>query len=141
MGITTLVGWIFSLLTIGAGIWQYADKKAQSNKEPFLRKQLDLCFAASDAAAALATTADAEKWQSAREEFWRLYWGTLSIVEDTNVEIAMVKFGNRLEELPRTPELPANVLQEPSLALAHAARDLILESWKVDLPKLKGRTI
>jgi hypothetical protein len=135
-----LIPWVLSLLTITAGIWQYADKRAQSNKEPFLRKQLELSFEASDVAARLATESDPEEWEEARKSFWRLYWGTLAMVEDRGVESAMVKLGKIVPKEPTTTSvLPMTTLETPSLELAYAARLLILASWKVDLPPLAGR--
>jgi hypothetical protein len=121
------------------GIWQFRNQREQSNRQPFLQKQLELCFEASDTAARLATETDRTEWEKARLRFWRLYWGTLSIVEDTNVEKAMMALGELVPDRPvPQPELPMKSLEEPSLSLAHAARILILKSWNVDLPPLKG---
>jgi hypothetical protein len=41
-----------------------------------------MTFEASDTVARLATEIDPIKWEKARLTFWRLYWGTLAIVED-----------------------------------------------------------
>ena len=90
---TVVIPWLLSLVTIGVGIWQFADKTAQANREPFLTRQLELCFEASDAGATLATETDPVLWEKARKSFWRLYWGPLSVVEDSAVEGAMVKLG------------------------------------------------
>src|SRR4051812_36823317 len=137
MNLATIVPWMLTLATLVVGIWQYADKRAQSNREPFLKNQLELAFEASNAASRLATETDPVKWEEARKTFWRLYWGPLGIVEDRRVEAAMVKLGN---VVPKTaaevPPLPMRQLEGDSLDLAHAARDLILESWRVDLPPL-----
>jgi len=132
--------WLLSVLTIAVGIWQFADKRAQSNKEPFLRKQLEISFEASDVAARLATETDPAEWEKARKVFWKLYWGPLGIVEDPGVEAAMVALGRIVPDRPAAgADLPMTNLQQPSLRLAHATRDLILASWKVDLPPLEGR--
>jgi hypothetical protein len=76
----------------------------------------------------------------------RLYWGPLGIVEDRNVEAAMVELGRVAPDKPvSTPSLPvkAHALpmkahEQPSLRLAHAGRNLILARWRVDLPPLEG---
>jgi hypothetical protein len=122
-----------------SGIWQFSTQRQQSNRQPFLQKQLDLCFEASETAARLATETNKEEWVKARLAFWRLYWGTLCIVEDRDVESAMVKLGKLvLDEPAPQPSLPMKSLEAPSLKLAHAARILILKSWNVRLRALKG---
>ena len=137
---TIILPWILGLITLSTGIWQYADKSAQSNKAPFLEKQLEISFEASDVAARLATETDPTKWEQARKEFWRLYWGPLGIVEDRAVEKAMVALGMIVPKHPvENPELPMATLEGPSLRLAHATRKLILGSWKVDIPALEGK--
>lgn len=81
---------------------------------------------ATQAAATLATSDNAEHLQAARQTFWSLYWGELALVEDKSVEAAMVQFGRALN-LPDA----GTVLQQHSLALAHACRDSLAESWGV----------
>jgi hypothetical protein len=95
---------------------------------------------ASNAAARWATETDPIEWEKARKTFWRLYWGPLDMVEDRNVESAMVKLGGLVRRDP-VPQgsIPMPQLQQPSLALAHAARDLILASWNVTLEPLQGK--
>jgi hypothetical protein len=134
----SFIPWMLSLATIGAGIWQYADKQAQSNREPFLREQLKLVLDASETVATLAVTTDPKVWQENRARFWTLYWGPLGMVEDKQVEFAMVEAGRIVPapSEPNVPALPLTALQSPSLKLSHAARDLVLRSWDVNLPQL-----
>ena len=137
---TIILPWILGLITLSTGIWQYADKSAQSNKAPFLEKQLEISFEASDVAARLATETDPTKWEEARKDFWRLYRGPLGIVEDPRVEAAMVALGKIVpKRADENLELPMATLEQPSLQLALATRSLILGSWKVDIPALEGR--
>jgi len=100
---------------------------------------LDGCFRVSEAAANLAIETDPTKWDDARHTFWLLYWGTLSIVEDPDVEKAMVEFGKRIPTSPvEELTLPVSQLRKPSYDLAHAFRDLVLRSWKIkDLGRLR----
>ncbi|MBL29536.1 MAG: hypothetical protein CMM50_18555 [Rhodospirillaceae bacterium] len=133
------IPWLLSILTIAVGGWQFWLKVDQANKEPFLRKQLELAFEASEVAAQLATTTDPETWEEARQGFWKLYWGPLAIVEDRDVEAAMVRFSKVIPDEPAAQiTLPVDKLRVPSLELAHATRDLILESWNVKLAPLEG---
>jgi hypothetical protein len=130
---------VTATLTALVGIWQFSNQRQQSNRQPFLQKQLDLCFEASETAARLATETNKDEWEKARLTFWRLYWGTLCIVEDREVESAMEKLGDLVPDQPVFhPSLPMKSLEEPSLKLAHAARILILKSWNVRLPPLEG---
>jgi len=135
-----VVPWVLTLITALIGIGQFVSQQRQANRKPFLEKQLDLCFQAVDAAGKLATETDPAEWEESRLHFWRLYWGPLSIVEDEAVERAMVEFGKRI---PATAvgslALPIKDLEGPSYDLAHACRDLVLKSWRIDLPNVKGR--
>ena len=134
----TIFPWLLSIVTIAIGIWQYADKQAQANRKPFLQKQLELVFEASDTVALLATTSNDGEWLKAHARFWTLYWGPLGIVENQAVVHCMVQAGRIIGEpgLNVAPELPLSKLHGTSLALAVASRELILDSWQVELPPL-----
>jgi hypothetical protein len=115
-------------------------EQRQTNRRPFLERQLELCFEATETASRLASETDLAEWEKARLTFWRLYWGTLSIVEDQAVEGAMVQLGKIVPREPvNSPALPMTSLQGPSYKLAHAARNLMRTSWDVDLSALQGR--
>jgi len=136
---TITIPWIISFLTLGVGIYQYSHNQAQANREPFLRKQLELVFQISETVAELATDVDADRWEQARLRFWRLYWGPLSIVENREVEAEMVALGRIVpKSAVSTPNLPMESLRGPSYRLAHAVRKLSMESWDVDLPALEA---
>jgi hypothetical protein len=117
-------------------------EQQQTNRRPFFQKQLEICFEAVDAAARLASETRPSEWEVARLTFWRLYWGVLSIVENQEMENAMVLLGQTVpRESVKEPELPMRALQAGSLALAHAARDLMSPSWNVILPQIvSGRS-
>ncbi len=137
--LAVVVPWLLSIVTAIVGIWQFSQTQAQTNKQPFLQKQLEISFQASDAASRLATETDPSEWEKARAAFWRLYWGTLSIVEDPKVESAMVHLGKLVPEKPvANPPLPMKALENPSYDLAIAIRGLILASWNVQLTPLEG---
>jgi hypothetical protein len=143
-----LVSALIGAATIGVGIWQFredsemrADTARLEARKPFLEKQMELCFSASEAAATLATTTDPKRWRASKETFWTLYWGPLSIVERPlaageigAVEGHMVEFGNKLKPLQNDPTLPLSELERSSLDLAHACRDLIFDSWEIEVP-------
>ncbi|MBY3109534.1 hypothetical protein HFO68_34285 [Rhizobium laguerreae] len=138
--LTALIPWLLSMATILVGIQQFSEKQAQANREPFLQKQLELGFETSEVAARLASETDATKWEAARQRFWQLYWGPLSIVEDPSVEAEMVNLGGLVPKAPSpSSDLPMTSLQGPSYRLAHAIRQLTLTQWEIDLPALPAR--
>jgi hypothetical protein len=132
------VPWLLSVVTVAVGIWQYADKQAQANREPFLKKQLDLVFEASETVSKLANLTDPTEWRKAKDRFWILYWGPLGIVENQKIETCMGKAGRTIPQSSdqNTPSLPLVSLQATSIELSHVAREFILESWNVDLSEL-----
>jgi hypothetical protein len=79
IAISLVIPWLLSLATVAVGIWQFTTEQAQTNKAPFLKKQLELCFLASETAARLATETDPATWEKDRQTFWQLYWGNLAI--------------------------------------------------------------
>jgi hypothetical protein len=138
---TAFVALLGTMVTLVGTVCVFLLQQRQANRRPFLEEQLKLCFQATEAAARLASEVDAVEWEKARLCFWRLYWGPLSIVEDREVEGAMFAFGDLLREKPvSNPTLPMPDLEQPSLRLAHAARHLILTSWKIRLPELENKS-
>jgi hypothetical protein len=129
---------IAAVVALLGTLWKSWREQQQANRRPFLEKQLELCFAASEAAAQLVTEPHSLQWETARLTFWRLYWGPLSVVEDPAVESAMVEFG---KFIPPTPvnelTVVTEAMRDASYDLAHAIRRLILKSWNVDLPDLE----
>jgi hypothetical protein len=65
----------------------------------------------------------------AEQEFWALYWGPLSIVEDKNVEASMVRLGRCIQG--STCE---KSIEQLALDLDYACRLSVSESWDVFLP-------
>jgi hypothetical protein len=140
ISLAVAIPWLLALLTAGVGIWQFTAQQRQANRLPFLQKQLELCFQATETAGRLASETDPVEWEKARVAFWRLYWGPLSIVENRAVESAMVDLGRLVPDRPDPSiKLPMTSLGPASYDLAHAARDLVLSSWQVDLPDLQGQ--
>jgi hypothetical protein len=61
--------------------------------------------------------------RKARARFWELYWGELAVVEDKDVEHAMVRYGDALDRWTEPGSDPPPELTRLSLELAHACRD------------------
>ena len=140
MNYTVIVPWMLTLASLTASAWQYNATTSQKNLEPFLKTQLEYTLKATDSLAPLPVETDPVKWGESRKTFWKLYWGPLAIVEDKEVEQAMVSAGNLVPKTPvANPALPMNSLNSVSLNLAHKARELILRSWGADLQSLEGK--
>jgi len=86
-------------------------------------------------------------WIKARQEFLRLYYGPLAIVESFDhatdsrerltVEHAMIIFKSCLDDEKQCNELGAN-LYDLSLALAHSCRESLGRSWGYEVKQLDG---
>ncbi|MGB8817120.1 MAG: hypothetical protein WCC66_04275 [Rhizobiaceae bacterium] len=140
MNYATIVPWMLTLVSLTVSAWQYNATTRQKNLEPFLKTQLEFTLKATDSLASLAVETDPAKWEESRKTFWKLYWGSLAIVEDKEVEKAMVRAGALVPKLPvASPVLPMTSLNTASLDLAHKARALILNSWGAELPPLDGK--
>jgi hypothetical protein len=147
---------MLSAIAVAVGaIVTYYDTANRELQKPFNDIQLSLCKDASESAATIAslqppsspTQADKlqDPWHQARIRFEQLYWGSLAIVENRNVEQKMVAFrkGMLAQETP-APESkregqPAGSLQVAALDLAHACRDLVSKTWQLSLPILVGK--
>lgn len=92
---------------------------------PFLERQLELY---SEAARVCAQLASAPDNAQASGRFWELYWGELALVENKDVESAMVSFGQALHYMPED----ASELKHRALAVAKACRLSLARSWGVE---------
>ncbi|MDQ3012110.1 MAG: hypothetical protein M3X11_15555 [Acidobacteriota bacterium] len=105
-------------------------------QRPFLELQLKLYVEAVTVAGRLATLENGAEREAARKRFYQLYWGELSVVEDREVEIAMVRFNQALEAFERAaiPERAKAkaILNCRSLRLAHNVRDSLARTWEYD---------
>lgn len=122
-----------ALATFAWGVFQYAEnnkKQTESRRieatKPFLERQLKLYTEATQSAATLATSEGGSEKAAAIKRFWSLYWGELALVEDKDVEAAMVALGKGLDRQASPAEL-----KQLSLKLARACRDSLALSWGV----------
>jgi len=117
-----------------------ADKLATQRKQdllkPFLDKRLELYFAASEAAATMALSKDKDARDKAEAKLLQLYAGTLIIVEDQQVEGAMLNIYKCITGQDQCDDAEK---QRRSQALASRARDSIGQSYNVELEQLKGK--
>jgi hypothetical protein len=112
------------------------DRQAGRDKEnaqrafmkPLLDKQLSLYFEASEAAATIAKTTDEGERKKATNNFWRLYYGPLVMVENTAVSGSMKSFGFCLDGTEHCDE---NDLRDRALILATSLQKALLNSWNM----------
>ena len=110
----------------------------RESQKPFLERQLNLYFEAASTASKLSTLGDGPPREEARKRFWQLYWGELSLVEDKEVEAAMVRFGTALAQFENN-QINKFELQKKSLELAHSCRKSLEQSWGYSLVELGGQ--
>jgi hypothetical protein len=129
-----VVAGLLAAIGAGFGLYEYVDGVQRESKRPYWERQVALYFDATSAAATLATSGDEPERKKAAAEFWRLYWGPLAVVEDPQVEAAMVEFAKCIDK-----PCPQDQLQRLSLALAHTCRNSLRTSWKLTFEELKGK--
>jgi hypothetical protein len=121
----TLLGGIF------AAFWAYRtynDTKKKEYYAVYWNKKLELFLAASQAASTMATTTSLVIFKSARENYWKLYYGPLSLVEGKDVKRAMQVFAKKVPNFDPSA-LPLSSLQTPAYQLTIAMRNELGESW------------
>ena len=103
------------------------EQAARESLRPFLelrqQRYLDAIRAAAVLIASEAHKPDEVK--AAHKRFFELYWGELSMVEDKNVETAMIALAKVIDQ----EAIKGNDAQLASLNLAHALRDSLIRSW------------
>ena len=132
-----LVGAIVTIGGLALGVANYlstirkdAETRNLEARKQFLTRQLELYTDATRTAAKLANldTSSSER-PPVERRFWELYWGELSMVESREVEGAMKRMGDCLGG--NCDGCPGSDLRQCALALAHACRRSLAESWGV----------
>jgi len=134
---------VVALVTIWTGITQYKATSARTAMAPFLEKQLSTYSNILKVVGELSASTNSSVFQAKVVDFWALYYGPLALVEDYQVEAAMVSFGELLNEPNIDIEDPKfrNELTQRSLNLAAACRSSISKSWSLDLAPLEKSLI
>jgi hypothetical protein len=106
-----------------------SEQAAREAVRPFLQLRQDRYLEVVRAAAVLIASAAhrQDEVDAAHKRFFELYWAELSMVEDKQVEAAMVKLGNEID--PRA--VKGTEAQKASYDLAHALRDSLVRSWRI----------
>jgi hypothetical protein len=107
------------------------EQTAKEFRKYFYEKQMDFYTEATEATATLATSEKGSaEYKAARKDFFRLFWGKLSIVEDKSVEARMMDFRNVLLQYERGENNVTQAdLEQASLNLAHDASKYTIDVW------------
>lgn len=114
--------------------------KEQDFRRRFWEEQISIYKKVCDLAARIALAENPNQVKKERNEFWVLYWGELSIIEDSNVNQAMVVYGNDLRGFENGWTTSAS-LKQKSYLLARACRNSLKRTWEPapvdDIPDMK----
>jgi hypothetical protein len=141
--VISALGVIVTVGSLGYGVWTYFDQRRdqirqrgleiaaleRESKKKFLDKQFDLYVEAVATVARLTTSPAYAERDKDLARFWQLYWGELGIVEDPEVEGAMVALGRIIPNLESQPGLARSA----SLNLSGCVKNSIAASWGVEL--------
>jgi hypothetical protein len=89
---------IVSVATLGFGVYQYVVKPKRDAADIQYKTKQDLYTKAMDSASAFANASTQAEADTARKQFWELYYGKLSAVENEEVKKAMQTFGGALKQ-------------------------------------------
>lgn len=155
---TPLLSAILAIAGVWIGLYQFQVQQAASARQldadrarqeadarrlrelelqnPFWQKRLQLYFEAAEAAGTIASQPSGPERAKAEAAFWRLYLGPLAVVEDDQVEAAMVSLGSCLDG---SEPCDRASLSRRALALAHSCRQSVGDTWRLGLTELKGK--
>jgi hypothetical protein len=93
-----IVAAIISAATLGFGIYQYVVKPRRDAGESLYKAKQELYNKAMESTSAFANATTQADADTARKQFWELYYGKLSAVENEEVKKAMQTFGGALKQ-------------------------------------------
>src|SRR5258707_15869590 len=113
---------IGAVIAFIVGVWKYIGTRNEEFRQKFWQKQFDVYVRATRAAAKIAIAPDIESVKSERDEFWVLYLGELSILENLDVKTAMINYGKELTTF-EGGKRNIDALEDLSYELARACRE------------------
>jgi len=105
----------------------------------FWEKQLELYIQVSSLAAELTQNEiTSSEYKTSRNSFYTLFWGPMSIVEDSAVKIAMENFSSQLIKYETsTTKTDLEALVQKSFQLARTCRESSIKRWDLKEFELK----
>lgn len=98
---------------------------ASSVRDAIFEKRFELYFEIAELTARIATATDEQTRQDAETRFRELYWGQLIIVEEADIQSAVMAFRDALETGAHRDQL-----KQRSQAVARAIRATFMEDWE-----------
>ncbi len=117
------------------GLWQYFDTAQKSYRQPLWDRQITVYFEAANTVGLMAATDEPAIREKAEKDFWRLFYGPMALIQDHEVELAMIDVAKCIKA-----DCDQGMLRPKSLHLAHTCRRSLGESWSVKLPELQAKT-
>ena len=138
--------WLKTLTLIGVvigAIWAYftyTDTKQKEFYTTYWNTKLELFLETSKAASQVATATSVEDFNKARDKYWELFYGPLSLVEGDGVKKAMQVFSAHVpkEPLDSSAQLPMKSLEQPAYRLTIELKKELGQAWRdpfSELPK------
>jgi hypothetical protein len=130
----TLVG---TLVAAAWAVHTYADTKEKEFYTAFWNNKLALFVETSSVASTMATTTSIDEFNKAREKYWELFYGRLSLVEGKSVKAAMESFAGEVpSSLIEQGMLPLQSLQQPAYRLTLALKEELGVAWRTPFGEL-----
>ena len=89
-----IIGAVCAVAGVVFGIYQYSERKDETKEA----RKYQHYIKATGIAAGFAQASSKEEAMEKRRQFWEIYNGELSLVEDENVKQAMMNFGGAIRE-------------------------------------------
>ncbi len=121
---------VFALIV--AGVWafhRYSDTKEKEYYSEFWNKKMELYLETSSWASIMATTSSVADFNEAREEYYQLFYGRLSLVEGNAVKKAMQDFSGNVPK-GEVSILPIEGLDQKAYQLTISLKKELGESWR-----------
>jgi len=113
------------------GIIRYFDSKRQEFKKRIWEERRSLYYEITNYTSKIAIANTIDVIHDEVKGFWSMYYGRLSIIEDSNVYEAMINYGNELEKVENNKLIPSKSnLKSLSFKLAVACRVSLQNTWE-----------
>ena len=89
-----VVGALVAVAGVVFGAYQYSQRKEETREA----RKYQHYIKATGVAAGFAQASTKQEAEEKRKQFWEIYYGELSVVEDDNVKQAMMNFGGAIKE-------------------------------------------
>lgn len=131
-GVAVVVGILVTYITYHNKSKEERQDTAKEFRKTFYEKQFAFYTEASEAASILATEDyNSKDYQSARKQFYRLFYGRLGIIEDVTFSKQMTNFDKDLLQYESNPDddIFQYDLKSSSLKLAQTASMYTIKIW------------